>query len=190
MTPALTRKCGDCQLCCRLMPMPQLNKPANKRCEHQSHARGCKIYAGRPAPCRLWNCRWLVNQDTADLSRPDRSHYVIDIVPDFITMEHNDTGEQYNLEVVQIWIDPKYPDAHRDPALRRYLERRGAEGVAALVRYGSGNGMTIFPPQMNVEHKWYEIKSNMQLRPEHTGEERYRAIKEIRERDAEKEPAA
>jgi hypothetical protein len=186
------RTCGDCSLCCKLLPMPQLSKPANKRCEHQSHARGCKIYPERPAPCRLWNCRWLVNQDTADLSRPDRSHYVIDIVPDFITMEHNETGEKQDIEVLQIWVDPNYPDAHRDPALRRYLERRGAEGVAALVRYGTREGMTIFPPQMNVERRWYELRSNMASQPEHTAEQRWKAIKNIRQqqRDAEEESAA
>ena len=40
-----TRQCGDCTLCCRLLPVRSLNKGAGERCKHQSHARGCKVYA-------------------------------------------------------------------------------------------------------------------------------------------------
>lgn len=69
------------------------------------------------------------------MSRPDRTHYVIDVMPDFITLVYDETGALTNVEVVQIWVDPSYPDAHRDPALRAYIERRGEEGIAAIVRY-------------------------------------------------------
>jgi hypothetical protein len=85
----------------------------------------------------LWSCRWLVNDDTADMRRPDRAGYVIDMMPDFITIQDNETGALTKVEVVQIWVDPRRPDAHRDPALRAYLERRAAEGKAALVRFDS-----------------------------------------------------
>jgi len=54
--------------------------------------KGCAIYAKRPMSCALWNCRWLVNDDTAELSRPDRSPYVIDIMPDYVTVLDRETG--------------------------------------------------------------------------------------------------
>src|SRR5580765_5282061 len=100
------RACGDCQLCCKLLPMPELDKPANTRCQHQKFKTGCAIYTRRPRGCMYWSCRWLLGVDTADVPRPDRAHYVIDPTPDFIRMIDNTTGElQANIEVVQVWID-------------------------------------------------------------------------------------
>ncbi len=89
------RKCGDCSLCCKLLPMPELAKPANKRCKHQRYGKGCAIYARRPDSCRTWSCRWLLGEGTDDLPRPDRSHYVIDPMPDFVRMVNKDSGELF-----------------------------------------------------------------------------------------------
>ena len=76
----MTRQCGDCQLCCKLLPVPPLEKKAGQRCQHQKFGKGCTVYhsrAGMPMECSIWNCRWLVNDDADELSRPDRVHYVI-----------------------------------------------------------------------------------------------------------------
>lgn len=141
------RQCGDCQLCCKLLPVRELDKPANTKCSHQKYHAGCAIYKrGMPFSCAAWNCRWLVSDDTHDLSRPDRSHYVIDIMPDHITAEND--GVSGHIEVVQIWLDPRYPDAHRDPALRRYLERRAEDNVIGLVRRDSSDAFVLLPPSM------------------------------------------
>ena len=48
------------------------DKPAGERCPHQRHHKGCNIYSTRPFGCRIWLCRWLAEDDTAELSRPDR----------------------------------------------------------------------------------------------------------------------
>jgi hypothetical protein len=129
----------------------EFNKPAGQRCPFQKHGKGCACYARRPMGCRVWNCRWLVNNDTADLRRPDRSHYVIDIMPDYIRVN----GEPK--QVVQIWVDPDYPHAHRDPALRAYIERRGAEGIVALVRFNEYDGLLLVPPNMASDGQWHEL---------------------------------
>jgi hypothetical protein len=146
----MMRQCGDCQLCCKLLPVPPLGKKAGERCRHQKFGKGCKVYhgPGMPSECGLWNCRWLVNNDTAELSRPDKSRYVIDIMPDYITLQDNATEATTSIQVVQIWIDPAHPHAHRDPALRAYLLRRGQEGIAALARYDARRAVTIIPPNM------------------------------------------
>lgn len=166
-TPKTGRQCGDCNLCCKLLPVSDnepwrkgepINKPAGVPCPHQRHRKGCAIYhTAMPFCCKAWNCRWLVNDDTADLPRPDRAHYVIDVMPDYVTLQHNETGETQNIQVVQVWIDPSYPDAHRDPAFRRYLERRGAEGTAAVVRFNSKDAITIFPPSLVSDGQWHEV---------------------------------
>jgi hypothetical protein len=44
MQPVTQRRCGDCQLCCKLLPTREVNKPANTRCQHQRAHKGCAIY--------------------------------------------------------------------------------------------------------------------------------------------------
>src|SRR5262245_7944415 len=151
------RTCGECQLCCKLLPMPELQKHANERCRHQKFGVGCAIYSKRPMSCAVWSCRWLLNQDTADLRRPDRSHYVIDMMPDSIEIVNNETGARIEFFVIQVWVDPKYPNAHRDPALRAYLMRRAdQDAMPAMIRYGSQHGFILFAPSLSVTGDWCE----------------------------------
>jgi hypothetical protein len=158
----MKRECGDCQLCCKLLPVSELNKPANKRCEHQRVHHGCLIYASKrmPLSCHVWNCRWLLNNDTADLARPDRARYVIDIMPDSIVALDGD--RVVHIQTVQIWCDPNWPDAHRDPRLRAYLLRRGEEGIVGQIRFSSSDTIILIPPNMNIEKKWIEKRGDYQ----------------------------
>ena len=143
----MKRECGDCQLCCKLLPVPPLGKKGGETCQFQKFHKGCSVYhkPKMPPECGFWNCRWLVNDDMADQSRPDRSHIVVDLLPDFITLRHDDTGEEHNIQVLQCWIDPKFPDAHRSPSFRAYLERCGAKQIAALVRFNERDALVVFP---------------------------------------------
>jgi hypothetical protein len=145
-------------------------KPAGEPCKYQRHKKGCSIYARRPFCCRNWSCRWLTGDDTADLSRPDRSRYVIDLVPDFVTLRPNDGGEPTNIEVVQIWVDSKTPEAWRDPALLAYIERRAAEGKAAIIRFDTKRAIVVFAPALSQDGQWHEVH-NGELRPQHVGAE-------------------
>jgi len=143
-----------------------------------------------PPECKLWNCRWLVNDDTAALSRPDRAHYVIDIMPDYITLEDNETKTRQAVEVVQIWVDPAHPNAHRDPALRAYLLRRGERGIAALLRFEDKRAIMLFPPNMIGSADtapagwlqgdgWIEVPHdapNARVEPEHSFADKVKAL--------------
>jgi hypothetical protein len=145
------------------LPVRELGKGANQRCKHQRVGRGCAVYRrpDMPMSCALWSCRWLGNADTADLSRPDRAHYVIDVMPDFIVARDDRTGETRHIEVVQVWVDPRYRDAHRDPALRAYLARRAEEGVAALIRYSATDAFTLFAPRFFDDGLWHEVHGSV-----------------------------
>jgi hypothetical protein len=176
------RTCGACTLCCKLVPVVEVDKGAGERCKFQSF-KGCKVYHTQilrdpgvartierelglpadtmPACCQLWTCRWLAGDDTAGLSRPDRSGYVIDVMPDYITVIDHESGRRHDRQSVQIWVDPKRRGAHRDPALRAYLERRAAEGIVALIRYNSADGFVLVAPIMNGGRGWLEIETNM-----------------------------
>jgi hypothetical protein len=171
-----TRGCGSCSLCCRLLPVKSLGKADGVRCRHQRHnEKGCcRVYADLrrvSRDCHLWSCRWLVDDDTHDLPRPDRSHLVIDIVPDFVTLQENETGKLTHIEVVQVWMDPAYPDAHREPRFRAYVERRAAEGVMTLIRTSARDGFALAAPALSTDHQWHEVASNTLNRPEHSAEE-------------------
>jgi hypothetical protein len=175
------RRCGECSLCCKLVPIeredhpeqrwptaivalgirdavPEFDKPAGQRCKYQRRT-GCRIYERRPFSCQIWTCRWLANQDTAELSRPDRSHYVLDISPYeiVVTLAGDETT---SVEAVQVWVDPNYPDAHKDPALRAYLDRQKLPG---LVRYGNGADadFILSPPSRSNSGQWLEIRANV-----------------------------
>jgi hypothetical protein len=157
------RRCGDCTLCCKLVPVEKnLNKPAGVRCKYQTH-RGCRVYANLEVvspSCRFWNCQWLADPETRELRRPDRSHYVIDVMPDYVGHQTIATGEVQNVPVMQVWIDPDYPDAHRDPALRRYMVHVAeTRQQATIVRYGNQRGRVIFPPSLASDGEWHEMES-------------------------------
>lgn len=145
------RQCGDCQLCCTLLAVREIGKLAGQKCEHQKFKKGCMVYGSQAMPpsCKQWNCLWLLNDDTADLSRPDRSHYVIDVMLDYVEASNEETGEEFRVPVVQVWVDPKYPDAHRDPVLRDFLARRGEQGIAAIIRYDAKRAFVLSPPSMS-----------------------------------------
>ena len=172
----MNRQCGTCSACCTLLPVKEISKPANQRCEHQRHARGCKIYRkdGFPKACRYWTCRWLSDPQARDLSRPDRSGYVIDVMPDFITVRDDDTGAVQQVGVVQVWCDPKRRAAHRDPHLRAYLSARADEGLAAVVRYSATEAFVLFAPQFTGGSGWQEVWSALRAE-EPTVEEIVRA---------------
>ncbi len=79
-------------------------------------------------------------------------------MPEFITLQSGDASE--DIEVIQIWCDPRFPEAHRDPKLRAFLERRANEGVMALVRFGSdGGAIVLIAPCLNNANIWIEHKS-------------------------------
>ena len=160
----MTRHCAECQLCCRLLPVRELKKAANQRCQHQQSLKGCSIYTRRPLACALWNCRWLINDDTYDLSRPDRSHYVIDTMPDRVVAIQDEIKQV--LETVQIWVDPKYPDAWREPKLMAYLERRSKERVIGQIRYNSEDCILVIPPSMSGDGTWIEKNGEMKTKEE------------------------
>jgi hypothetical protein len=153
--PVLGRACGSCKSCCTLVPVERpLNKPAMTKCQFLNH-KGCSIYAERPDVRRYWSCRWLFDPTTAGMKRPDHMGYLIDCMLDTIIVD----GDK-EMQVVQIWVDPARSDAHRDPALRSWLQ---AKRLPAIVRYGSADAMLIAPPPAP-DGEWIERTSEMLTR--------------------------
>jgi hypothetical protein len=90
---------------------------------------------------------------------------VIDMVPDFIRLAPNDGSEPISMQVVQIWADPKRPDAwNEDQALRRYIERRAQDGIGVLVRFDSYRAVGVFAPAVSSDRQWHMVEGGQLMR--------------------------
>jgi hypothetical protein len=147
----LNRSCGSCTLCCKLLPVKGVDKPAHTRCQHQFSG-GCRIYSTKPQECSDWSCVWRRGDEaTVHLRRPDRSHYIIDMYPDLIRVTNNDTGSTQERVCFQVWLDLDYPDAWKDKALLHFLL---ITKIPALVRLGSHRAFAVFPPGASENGQW------------------------------------
>lgn len=94
-------------------------------------------------------------------SRPDRSHYVLDMMPDTVEFTDDTTGKSERLVVIQIWVDPNFRDAHRDPVLREFLANiYDRKEILGLVRYSEREAITLLPPAFTGTGKWVEFNSS------------------------------
>ncbi|QPF94299.1 hypothetical protein [Bradyrhizobium commune] len=112
MTSSAERQCGDCTLCCKVMAIEALAKPANVWCPRCSPGRGCAIYAARPDECASFNCLWRVNDLLDDRWKPSRSKLVLTT---------SDDG-------IEIRCDPGFPNAWRKEPYASEIRAWAAEG--------------------------------------------------------------
>ena len=109
-TPAAERSCAGCTLCCKLLGIAELAKPAAQWCAHCAVGEGCKIYETRPAECRSFNCAWLLDASLGPEWAPKRCRFMI--------------ARDQNRIVIH--VDPAQPDAWRKPPFRETINNWGA----------------------------------------------------------------
>ncbi len=76
------RSCGTCTLCCNLLAVQEIAKPAMTMCNYCTAGLGCHIYDSRPKQCRLFNCHFLENSKLSEDWRPSKSHIVLVVSAD------------------------------------------------------------------------------------------------------------
>jgi hypothetical protein len=146
------RQCGECQLCCQLVPVEEILKKAGVCCEHQKEGVGCAVYKDRPLSCRAYFCGWLAMDAARGLGRPDQSHYIIHPFPDTVRMS-TDGQESGEIKVMVVWCDPKFPDAHRDPKLRYLINKHK---IVMKVAFDSVKSLLVIPASMTGKGTWHE----------------------------------
>lgn len=147
------------------MPTAPLHKPAGVRCTYAHYGKGCSIYVGRPMACRTWFCRWLADPSTAGLPRPDRAHYVLDPTWDYVTVRPGGGGEPQRVSVVQVWVDPAFREAWRDPRLIAWIEMMADKHQAAtIIRWNSRDALTVFAPSISSDRRWHEVTGSVEQR--------------------------
>jgi len=80
------RECGDCSLCCKVLRIPELDKPKDAWCSNFAAGAGCSIYADRPASCRDFVCRWLADPSMGPEWKPSVCKLVLDTKPGLLVV--------------------------------------------------------------------------------------------------------
>ena len=75
------RQCGDCSLCCKVLGIPELDKPKDSWCPNFLAGTGCRIYATRPPSCHNFVCRWLSDPMMGPEWKPSVCKMVVDSRP-------------------------------------------------------------------------------------------------------------
>lgn len=136
-TPA-GRSCGTCTLCCKILGVPEIAKPADRWCRHVVQGKGCAIYASRPSQCRTFECLWLLEASLGPEWKPEKAKFVI---------------SSFDGQRLVAVCDPAAPHAWRGPAyypqFKRWAELAGAGERQVIVL--SGRKATVVLPGSDVE---------------------------------------
>jgi hypothetical protein len=141
------RECGKCSLCCKLLHVIELNKPANQWCGHCKPGHGgCTIHASRPQICRGYFCGWMLTKNVGDEWYPLKSHMVISLAP---------IG---GIQTVTVTVDGNYPLVWREPEYHRQLRALALRGLKVdapervhLVQVRVDNRVWLVLPNKDVE---------------------------------------
>ena len=141
-TPAALpiRQCGSCNLCCDVLEVAGVAKPANELCKHWEMGTGCTIYDSRPQMCRSFSCAWLQGH-LGDEWFPAKAGMVV----------------HFSQDAVNVQVDPAYPNRWRQEPFFSKLSEWSLNGIrmngnrsyATLVVVGSDKflllGRTVVP---------------------------------------------
>jgi hypothetical protein len=158
-TPARGRSCGSCSLCCKLLGIPELNKPMGQWCPHCLKGSGCGIYDTRPSPCRTFSCGWLVSASFGEEWQPSRAKMFVYHV--------NDGG----IDKLVVHVDPGTPlQWQREPyysQLKRYagiaLEENG------MVNIYVGKKVIVVLPNKDVDLGTFELGDKITMQKRRAG---------------------
>jgi hypothetical protein len=114
-------------MCCKVLHIADLDKPAGRWCSHVKPGAGCKIYDDRPGTCRQFFCLWMQDGRVGEEWKPERSRFLVTEMPD---------GGN-----VLIAVDPNFANAWRkEPyhaTIRRWVSDFAAQGRFIFIRSGT-----------------------------------------------------
>src|SRR5262245_3163205 len=120
-----SRECGKCSLCCRLLSIPEINKPRDVWCHHCHPGRGCRIYEQRPDVCRGYKCLWLIDSEFDDRWFPAKAKIIVDV-----SIEN---GKAF----LRFTVDPHHPNRWREEPYYSTIKKYALQGLRGeLLRTG------------------------------------------------------
>jgi hypothetical protein len=164
MEPVPGKSCGTCTLCCKVYPVPVLEKSCGKWCKHCSPGKGCGIWLERPEFCREFYCRYMLDAALGPEWKPEVCKFVMNYQP-------NGT--------FAIAVDPGHRTAWRSDAYYARLKRMSgellAQGVTMYVEDGV-NRIIVTPDEDVVAGRVSEIPHYEIFRDVRAGITSYRVV--------------
>lgn len=122
------RTCGECRECCRVFPLPALDKPAGEWCRLLGPG-GCTVHGpGQPEVCRLYSCYWLDHEELPGEARPDRVGLVV---------TEAGTVAVGGRDMPALVINRAQADSDRGTVARALIGEFTAAGMACLLLHGA-----------------------------------------------------
>lgn len=129
------RTCGTCMLCCTVMIVDELNKPAGVTCSYAVAGSGCTIRDQRPRACRRFFCGWRLDPNIDSLWKPSICGFVLTI--------------SLRLSAMVLMVDPTRPLAWKmqpyHGRLREWAARAFREGKSIIAIVAGGEATVILP---------------------------------------------
>jgi hypothetical protein len=125
--------CADCDGCCRVFEVKEVQKPFGEPCKHLGSTvlgPGCRIYADRPQACQNYVCLWLDSQ-----RRKDTERMAENLRPNVCKVVMGwPWGE--DRETLFVYPYPSHPNAWRIPPVSDHLRMILSRGGKIVVVTG------------------------------------------------------
>lgn len=136
------RSCGTCTLCCKVVGVLEIAKPAGEWCPHCVSGKRCAIYATRFASCRTFYCQWMIEKGLGPEWKPSRAKFVL---------VKTEAGRH-----LSACVDPGYPAAWRRSPYYENLKQWAVEGARRspdlhLVNVMIGSHCIVILPDRDVD---------------------------------------
>jgi hypothetical protein len=120
------RTCGTCMLCCKVMGVDELHKPAGIMCSHAVAGKGCTIREHRPLTCRRFFCGWRLDPNIDALWKPEVCGFVLAISLHYGALMLNTDPER-----PRAWKIEPYYSRLREWARRAFVEDKRIVAMVA-----------------------------------------------------------
>lgn len=77
-------ECDGCTLCCKLLPVPWMNSPANEYCKECNPGIGCKIWDNIPEGCLKYSCAYNQIEKCSEDLKPSNCKVMFEMIGDNI----------------------------------------------------------------------------------------------------------
>lgn len=128
--------CGACSMCCTLLHVPDIGKPAGMKCWNTGLHGGCAVQHEKEtnpalAACAQYKCLWLESQSFDD----PRKRHPRELRPDQSRVVMGVPGDPDD-RILHVHVDPAHADAWRDPHIQYYLRDFISRGANIQIHIG------------------------------------------------------
>jgi len=117
VTKIENNKCGECTLCCELLPIPEIGKSENVLCTDCTLKKGCNIYNERPESCVNFDCLYISSNEMELELRPDNCNVIFDMITTKIYMALNHYND---------------PFAYENKNVIDYIKKLNSQGISVI----------------------------------------------------------